>query len=317
MPTTTQIGSIQQTIPPELLPYFTNAAGDSGILPTAQKYTARSYNDVYGGLESAGTNGTSLAGANRIASLSPMQTQVGNEVQNLGLPSEFGSASNTFGNATDTLNSAGNVYNGMTDANQVSKFMNPYTALALDPQIQAATRNAQINSVNQDRGAARAGSYGGARNILAQQEANKNLQTQLGNITAQGYNTAFDTAMKNQIAQGQGLTAVGQGQTQTAAGLGALAQAENTSNIANISTQGAYGDLQRAVQQQQLDAQYSDAMRRADFPMEQVGNMANLLRGVPIAQTGGATTTNTPAPSFASQIAGLGLGGLGLMKQLG
>jgi hypothetical protein len=289
MPTTTQIGSIQQTIPPELLPYFTNAAGDSGILPTAQKYTARSYNDVYGGLESAGTGGTSLAGANRIASLSPMQQEVGQDVENLGLPSGY--------------QKANDIYGGMTDTSQVSKYMNPYAELALNPQIQAATRNAQINSVNQDRGAARAGSYGGARNILAQQEANKNLQTQLGNITATGLNTAYDNAMKTQLAQAQGL--------------GSLAQSENTSNIANISTKGAYGDLQRAVQQQQLDAQYSDAMRRADFPMEQVGNMANLLRGVPIAQTGGATTTNTPAPSFASQIAGLGLGGLGLMKQLG
>ena len=290
MPTQTTTVSGQQTIPPELMPYFNQAesspgAGDQGILPQARQLTARNYESVYGNdLNSAG-----LAGAGRIASLSPMQEQVGADVGNLSLAPQFKQA-------TD-------VYAGMSDPSQVSRFMNPYLQVALNPQIEAATRNAQINSVNQDRGAARSGSYGGARNILAQQEANKNLQTQLGNITAQGYNTAFDTAMKNQIAQGQGLAG--------------LASTQNAANLSNIQTKGAYGDLQRAVQQQQLDSQYADVMRKADFPMEQVGNMANILRGVPIVQTGGQTTTTTPAPSFASQMAGLGLGGLGLMKQLG
>jgi len=290
MPTQTTTVSGQQSIPTELMPYFTQAesspgAGDQGVLPQARQLTTRSYQNVYGNaLDSA-----NLSGANRIASLSPMQEQVGQKIQNLDLP--------------DAYQQAGNVYSGMTDASQVSKYMNPYAELALAPQIQAATRNAQINSVNQDRGAARAGTYGGARNILAQQESNKNLQTQLGNITAQGMNTAYDNAMKSQLAQAQGL--------------GTLGTQQNTANLANIQTQGAYGDLQRAVQQQQLDTQYQDVMRRADYPMEQIGNMANLLRGVPIVQTGGVTTTNTPAPSFASQMAGLGLGGLGLMKQLG
>lgn len=290
MPTQTTTVSGQQTIPSELMPYFNQAesapgAGDQGILPQARNLTTRSYQDVYGNaLDSAG-----LSGSDRIASLSPMQQQVGQEVQNLGLATPFKTAES--------------VYGGMTDASQVQKYMNPYAELALAPQIQAATRNAQVNSVNQDRGSARAGTYGGARNILAQQEANKNLQTQLGNIEATGMNAAFDNAMKTQLGQAQGL--------------GSLGQSENAANIANIQTQGAFGDLQRAVQQQQLDTRYQDVMRRADFPMEQVGNMANLLRGVPIAQTGGTTTVNTPAPSFASQLTGLGLGGLGLAKQLG
>ena len=155
----------------------------------------------------------------------------------------------------------------------------------------------------QDRGAARAGSYGGARNILAQQEANKNLQTQLGNITATGYANAFDNAQKTQLAQAQGL--------------GSLAQSQNAANLQNIAAKGAYGDLERAIQQQQLDTQYSDLMRRQDFPMEQVGNMANLLRGVPIVQTGGSQVTNTPAPSFASQLTGLLTAGYGMARGTG
>ena len=286
MPTTTTTVSGQQTIPPELMPYFNQAeskagAGDQGILPRARQLTTRSYADTYGNALDA----ANLSGANRIASVSPMQQQVGTQLQNLKLDTGFDQAKG--------------VYSGMTDAAQVNKYMNPYLQNALDPQIRQATQNARINSVAQDRGAARAGSYGGARNILAQQLANQNLQTNLSDIVGKGYNTAYDNAMKTQVSQAQGLTDT--------------ATKSTGANLANMTAQGAYGDMQRAIQQQQLDTQYSDLMRKQDFPMEQVGNMANVLRGVPIVQTGGQTTTNTPPPSFASQLVGAGtfLTGLG------
>lgn len=288
MPVSTTTVSGQQSIPPELMPYFNAAeskpgAGDQGILPRSRELTTRNYDTVYGNaLTTAG-----LAGGNRIASLSPMQSQVGQQLQNLNLDSGFGQASN--------------IYSGMSNASQVGQYMNPYLQLALDPQIRQATENARINSVAQDRGAARAGTYGGARNILAQQQANKNLQTNLSDIVGKGYSTAYENAMKTQLSQAQGLTDT--------------ATKSSGVNLANIQAQGAYGDLQRAIQQQQLDAQYSDLMRKQDFPMEQVGNMANILRGVPIVQTGGQTVTQTPPPSFASQLTG-GLQALYGLNQL-
>lgn len=290
MPVQTTTVSGQQSIPAELMPYFNQAesktgAGDQGILQRARELTTKNYDTVYGdALSKAG-----LAGSNRIASISPMQAQVGQQLQSLKLDQGYGQARD--------------IYGGMSDPNRVGQYMNPYLQLALDPQIRQATENARINSVAQDRGAARAGSYGGARNILAQQQANKNLQANLADITGKGYSTAFDTAMKTQLAQAQGLT-----DTATKA---------TGANLANLQAQGAYGDLQRAIQQQQLDTQYSDVMRKADFPMEQVGNMANILRGVPIVQTGGQTVTYTPPPSFASQAAGAlqSLYGLGQLSK--
>ena len=288
MPTTTTTVSGQQSIPAELMPYFNQAEsaagkGDMGILPRARELTARNYDTTYGdALKKAG-----LYGSDRIAGLSPMQEQVGGQLKNLSLDSGYGQAKN--------------IYTGMTDANQVSKYMNPYTQLALDPQIRLATQNARINSIGQDRASARAGSYGGARNILAQQQANQTLQNSLSDIASKGYNTAYDNAMKAQISQAQGLTEA--------------ATKSTGANLANLQSQAAYGDLQKAVQQQQLDTQYADLMRKQDFPMEQVGNMANILRGVPIVQTGGQTTTTTPPPSFASQFTG-GLQALYGLSQL-
>ena len=295
MPVQTTTVSGQQSIPAELMPYFNQAEtidaatgkgkGDMGILPRARQLTTRSYENVYGNA----LNEAGLSGANRIATISPMQQQVGNQLRDLQLDKGFGQARD--------------IYSGMTDVGQVGQYMNPYLQLALDPQIRQATQNARVNSVAQDRGAARAGSYGGARNILAQQLANQNLQQNLADITGKGYNTAFDTAMKTQLAQASGLT-----DTATKA---------TGANLANIQTQGAFGDLQRAIQQQQLDTQYSDVMRKADFPMEQVGNMANILRGVPIVQTGGQTVTYTPPPSFTSQATGAlqSLYGLGQLSK--
>jgi hypothetical protein len=277
MPTTTTTVSGQQSIPTELMPYFNAAetspgAGNQGILPRSRELTTRNYDTVYGNA----LNAANLGGANRIAALSPMQTQVGDTLKNLSLDTGY--------------RQARDVYSGMTNADQVGRYMNPYLQLALDPQIRQATENARINSVAQDRGSARAGSYGGARNILAQQQANKNLQTNLSDIVGKGYNTAYENAMKTQFSQAQGLSDV--------------ATKSTGANLANIQAQGAYGDLQRGIQQQQLDTQYSDLMRKQDFPMEQVGNMANILRGVPIIQTGGQTVTQTPPPSFASQLTG-------------
>jgi len=40
--------------------------------------------------------------------------------------------------------------------------------------------------------------------------------------------------------------------------------------------------------------------------------MSNLVRGVPLTKTGMTEATTTPAPSFASQLAGMGITGLGL-----
>jgi hypothetical protein len=44
--------------------------------------------------------------------------------------------------------------------------------------------------------------------------------------------------------------------------------------------------------------------------------MANLLRGVPLYQASETTAQTTPAPSFASQLGGLGLTGLSMYNML-
>jgi hypothetical protein len=141
-------------------------------------------------------------------------------------------------------------------------------------------------------------------------EADRNLQTKLGNIQATGMQNAFDAAQKAQLAQAAGYGNLG-------STLGQLGTAQQASDIDLLKTQGAYGDLQRATQQSQLDAQYQDLMTKLNYPLSNLETMNNLVRGTPLTQTGQNQISTTPAPSFASQLGGMGLTGLSLYNMFG
>ena len=67
--------------------------------------------------------------------------------------------------------------------------------------------------------------------------------------------------------------------------------------------------------QEGLSAEGAFQRRRDEFGQQQLGNLANILRGVPTTDT--TQTTAVPPPSFASQLTGLGITGLSLAKLLG
>ena len=79
----------------------------------------------------------------------------------------------------------------ITDPYRTSQFMSPYMQNVVDVQQREAKRQADIAAQTQQAQAARAGAFGGARDIIQRSEANRNLQTQLGNIQAQGLQSAL------------------------------------------------------------------------------------------------------------------------------
>ena len=111
------------------------------------------------------------------------------------------------------------------------------------------------------------------------------------------------------MQQGTALSNLGQ----TFGQLGTMQQA---ADIDRLKTMGAYGDLERAYQQQMLDARKGDILAQMQFPQQQLGSMADLLRGVPITKVGESTSVTTPPPSFASQLSGMGLAGISLANML-
>jgi len=146
-----------------------------------------------------------------------------------------------------------------------------------------------------------------ANQAAEQARAQANLQAQLG-VQQLGSAQSLEAQKANQAAQLQAASGYGQlGQT-----LGQLGTAQQATDIDRIKTQGAYGDLERAVTQQGIDARYQDLLQQINYPKEQLAGMQGILTGIPTASTATTQTTQTPSPSFASQLTGAGLTGLSL-----
>lgn len=80
-----------------------------------------------------------------------------------------------------------------------------------------------------------------------------------------------------------------------------------------ISALGSVGQQQRAMDQASLDMGYQDFLRQQGYSMQQISQMAGLLRGVPV-QPNQQVSTYQQQPGLFQQGIGLGLGGLGLYR---
>jgi len=77
---------------------------------------------------------------------------------------------------------------------------------------------------------------------------------------------------------------------------------------------GAYGDFQRNLEQQQKDAQRQFLTQQAEYGTTQVGQLSNLLRGIPMTDT--TQRTFEPPQSNFQSLMQLGLGGIGLYNAM-
>ena len=110
-----------------------------------------------------------------------------------------------------------------TTPGAIQAYMSPYMQNVVDVQKAEALRDAQMAQKLVNLGAAHQGTYGGARQLLGQTEAARNLGQQLAQIQAAGSQKAFEAAQQAQQFGStlglQGLQAGLQG-VQTGAGLG-------------------------------------------------------------------------------------------------
>jgi hypothetical protein len=176
-------------------------------------------------------------------------------------------------------------------------------AAQLQTQQLGATQGLQAQQLNQ------AAMQEAARQNLAAALGVQQLGAQQSIQAQQANQQAALQAQQQRIAAAQGLGGL-------AATTGQLGVAQQATDLDRLKAVGAYGDLERAYAQQRLDAQYQDILRQIGYPEEQLAKMANILRGVPLGDTMTTQATTTPPPSFASQLAGMGLSGLSLYNLL-
>jgi hypothetical protein len=209
---------------------------------------------------------------------------------------------------------AGQNYAQMATSPQAQQaYMSPYMQNVVDVQKQEAIRDAQKGQLAANLGAARQGTYGGARQLLAGTERERNLGSQLAQIQAAGSQKAFEAAQQAQQfgstlgLQGLGQAIQGAGQaTQAGATLGQLGigQQQTAENIAKLQQQ--FGTQQQQQQQAGLDLAYQDFLAQQRYPYTQLGFMSDILRGSGnLAGTGGQAVYSQ-SPTLSQQLLGLG-----------
>ena len=252
----------------------------------------------------------------RIQDFSPLQKRVFENVANQQTAGQLGPATGLAGAAGLASLGAGADYRNMaTNPFATQAFMSPYMQNVVNTQKDEAFRDAQIRNLGANLGSARQGTYGGARQALAEQERNRNLQTQLGQIQAGGSQKAFEAA---QQAQQFGTSAGLQGYNQAlqgAAALGQLGQTQFGQQQAINQAQQQVGGIQQAQGQQALDMAYQDFLKQKNYPYQQLAFQSDMLRGLPLSQA--AQQQYTAPPSALSQLGGLGMTGLGIYGMSG
>jgi hypothetical protein len=238
---------------------------------------------------------------------SALQTQAFQGIGGLTVPT----ALTTAGQQAQQTYGATQQY--MPTIGTVQSYMNPYLEAVLEPQRREANRQAEIARNQMQGRMAQAGAYGGSRQAIMEAEAQRNLQTLLGDITGKGYAGAFETAQKQRQAD---IDAGLRGLAAQTAATQALTQAggqEAQYGLANLQEMARQGAAQRDIEQAGLTADYNQYLREIQYPREQLEFQRNMLAGLPIA----AASFYQPAPSAFQSAAGGAGTTLELLKILG
>ena len=164
------------------------------------------------------------------------------------------------------------------------QYMNPYLQASLDPQLEAARRQSEIDRVNNASRMTKAGSFGGSRQAVLDAENQRALQSNLAGITGQGYADAYAQALGQfNTEQDRGMTAQDKINQYGMTGIGALAD---------------MGAVQRGIEGEGITADRLQFEEERDFPYKQVQYMQSLLQGLPLA----SQSVNYEQPGFLQQL---------------
>lgn len=185
---------------------------------------------------------------------------------------------------TDQMGAAGYTPQAFT-GDAVSQYMNPYLMQSLQPQIDEARRQSEIDRISNAGRMTRAGSFGGSRQAVLDAQNQEAMQRNIAGITGQGYADAYRSAVDQfNVEQDRGMTAQDRINEYGFTGLGALTDA---------------GQLQRDVTSEGIAADRAQFEEERDYPFKQVQYMQSLLQGLPIE----AQSYSYAQPSALSELA--------------
>jgi len=333
--------SYSTNLPEYAKPYYEELLKQGG----KQVYTTDAGGSV------TGVKGMPTYTGDRIAGFTPEQLKVQSDVAGMTTPGGFGAASSGLGMGQTMGFGAGMtglgqafgyspmaISGGTFDAPAASYYMSPYQTGVTDIAVREAEKQRDLARTGRMTGAIGRGTFGGARQTLADVEAERGAAQGISDIRTRGQQEAFmnaqqqferDQARRMQAAQ------LGQQAQQYQAGLGkdiglaglttgidasgkqaAVAATTQTAELERLKAQAATGAEKQAFQQKIDDLKYQTFMDQQNYQKQQLEYLSNILRGN-AAALGSTQVQYTPQPSAVSQIAGTGLAGISLAKLLG
>ena len=194
---------------------------------------------------------------------------------------------------------------------QAQQYMNPYQQAVVDVAKREAVRQAQPTFRGIGDRAESVGAFGGSRQAIAEAEANRNLQQQLGDIQTRGMQSAFE----------QGRSAFEAQKAREAAGaqrMFAQAPAAWQQGLRELGAVEEVGRARRGDEQAKKDFLYEQFEAEKVFPSQVYGEHLGHVRGFPYQPSMYKTTTNMqPRPSMGRQLLGAGMGLASMGKNLG
>jgi len=295
-----------------------------GIINSAVDYASNPY-QIYGGKTVAGASdlqNKAFTGIQQLTQPNTAQTNAGTNMQDV-----YKSAATqpAYTGTTFTSNTTG-IGNGF-DSAALDSYMNPFLSKILNPQLDEARRQAEITQMQNNAKLINAHAFGGGAQAIMNAETQRNLGTNLANITGKGYDTAFTAAQTQYNAdQNRLLDALKEkeksGQFESKQGLDYLKLAGDTAqNQGQFGNQLAdrqmaanlreadLGSIQRDIEQQGLTSDYNMFKEARDYPKTNIDWLNSVLKQYPM------TTTNEygEPTSAANSILGGALTGIGAL----
>jgi hypothetical protein len=181
----------------------------AGVIQRGLEIAGQPY-QTYGGAQVAGASDLQKNAFTGIQGLTQPNTSQSNAATNM--QNVYQSAATQPGYAGTDFTKAGNAstqpaYVGTTftsnttginnqfDQNALNSYMNPYLSTILNPQLEEARRQSQITQMQNDARMTQAGAFGGGRQAILNAETQRNLGTNLSDITGKGYQNAYTQAL--------------------------------------------------------------------------------------------------------------------------
>lgn len=309
-PTEQQVTTTTSNLPEYARPYYENLVQRAQAISN-QAYVPFGYTqDDSGQVVRAVDPATGQpVNAQRLAGFTPEQTAVQNEILGRQTQGQFQLGSNLAGAAGLASLDAGQFdpttfsrqmvtpqqlrefqMGGpdMFGQEQVDRYMSPYVQNVLDVSKRKAVEDAQRTQLMQNLGAARQGSYGGARQLLAGTERERALGQNLSDIQTTGLQSAFENAQQ-------------QFERDRAARMGV--DRTNLEAMLGVQQLGSQQGLQAALanQQSDIEAQRLSEQSRQFGSQQGLAGLAQALQGAQTLGNLGQMEAQTEQARLAQQ----------------